>query len=258
LNATLSIGHEPDFAKFRATLLCERGWKRPPLFDFLIDRSHKQRWLGRPIETPADEVAFYTAAGYDYVQGYCGHVPQEMQRVHEARHASGAKTHEAGGIITDLNQFQSQRWSWFDMAEGDMSSFAEKLDAAEQTAAAMPDGMKMVLWTNDAFTFAWEMIGFTEFCLASYEQPELIEAVMGSLGRVNVNIVEAGLRRLGDAVGAIIFSDDIAYTEGLMLAPEFFRTYLFPHMKRMADLGDKLDIPMFYHSDGKLYDVLSA
>ncbi len=251
------IDPSPDFARFKDTLLLKQRWKRPPLFDFLVDPGHKARLLGRPIETPADEVEFYVAAGYDYVQGYLGHMPLEMQQVNAARRDSGAQSHGYGGIISDLDQFRSHRWSWQDLADGDMSGFADMLDRAERTAAAMPDGMKLLLWTNDAFTFAWEMIGFDEFCIASVEQPEFLAEVMDSLGRVNINIVQATIERLGDAVGAVIYSDDIAYTEGLMLGPGFFRERLFPIIQRIGDLAATVDAPLIYHSDGRLYDVFN-
>lgn len=252
-----AIDTQPSFAKFRATLLGEAAWRRPPQFDFHVAIEHKQRWLGRPIETPADNVAFWAAAGYDYVQAPINTpVPELHEAMRAERERAGSAS--AGGqrkVIESLAHYRSRRWAWQDVAEGDVSILANAFQSAEQHADALPADMKLLLHIADIYTFAWEMIGFDDLCLASIEQPDFIEAVMGDLGAAVERIIQTAVDRLGDAIGAVLYSDDIAYTEGLMLSPDFFAAHLFPWIERIVGVAATIDAPLIYHSDGKLYDV---
>ncbi|MCC6683221.1 MAG: hypothetical protein IT445_20180 [Phycisphaeraceae bacterium] len=249
------IDARPNFDRFLDTLLLRRGWRRPPLFDFHVHRDHKAKMLGREVATAADDVAFYAMAGYDYIQ-HTVRIPHEELAHADAQQRQGAASHSGSfHLIDNLAQFQSQRWSWQSVAEGDLSPVQSRLDDLELVAEALSPGMKILLHTDDVFTFTWEMIGFSELCLASYEQPELIDAVMSSLAAASGHITAEALRRGGDRIGAVMYSDDIAYTEGLMFGPDFYRRYLFPHLKDLSDLAATLGAPFIYHSDGRLYDV---
>jgi len=59
-----------------------------------------------------------------------------------------------------------------------------------------------------------------------------------------------------DCVGAVWMPDDIAYSTGLMVNPRIFRRDLFPWFKRMAEDCAQRGLPLIYHSDGDLTDVL--
>lgn len=252
-----AIEPSPDFERFRQTLTRQRSWRRPPLFDFLIDRSHKRDVLGRPVKTATDEVEFFTRAGYDYAQASL-YVPiEELQEALRKSRESGSAIHGGSlAVIESLDQFKRRRWSWQPVADGDLTAVADKLEWMGRLAEALPESMKLLVHFADVFTFAWEMIGFDEFCLATYEAPALIEAVMGSMAMANLNVAEEAVRRCGEKIGVVMYSDDIAYTEGLMLSPDFFRKALFPFMGELAERGRCVDAPMIYHSDGRLYQVL--
>lgn len=247
------IDPRPDFARFRDTLTLKRACKRPPLFDFIIHPKHLGEVIGRPVANGADVVEAYYLAGYDYVQA-ASYAPRD--ELLARNRASQLATHSTDArLITSLAQFRSQRWSWQAMAEGDLSVHAPVFDRLEEICAALKPGMKVLAHTADVFTFAWEYTGFTEFCLAVYEEPELIRELMASLFAAQYNGFAEFLRRAGDRLGAVIYSDDIAYTEGLMLSPDFFRAHLFPYIGRFAELARNYGAPFIYHSDGKLYQV---
>ncbi len=249
------IDARPDFDRFLDTLLLRRGWRRPPLFDFHIHPDHKAKMLGRAVATAADDVAFFVMAGYDYVQHTINFPCVELKQAVAAEQQGAASHGSSYRLIRDLAQFQSQRWSWQPVAEGDLSQVQPRLDHLQRLAEVLPPEMKIMLHTNDVFTYTWEMVGFSELCIASYEQPEMIAAVMSSMAAANRTIAEAAVRCVGDRIGVMMYSDDIAYTEGLMFGPDFYRQYLFSHLKELADLAVTIGAPFIYHSDGRLYDV---
>lgn len=245
----------PDFGRFRDTLLLRQAYRRPPLFDFHVDPAHKARVLGRPVATPVDEVEFWWRAGYDYVQCTV-HVPAtELSTMHAQEKSTAATYSSHAGIITDLAQFRSRSWSWQPAAAGDLTGIQQQLDGLARLVKVLPSEMKIVLHNADVFTLAWELVGFTNFCLWSHEQPELLRELMNSLAAAELNAMRAAAAVAGNALGAVFYSDDIAYTEGLMLSPAFFAEFLFPTIAEVGRIGAERGAPLIYHTDGRLYDV---
>ncbi len=245
----------PDFRRFIDTLLLRKAYRRPPMFDFHIAPEHKARVIGREPRTAGDDVEFFRLAGYDYVQCTV-HIPcRELTAAAEQARAQAATVGSNLNLITSLEQFRGQRWSWQAVADGDLSEFAERLEFVGKLARALPAEMKILLHGADVFTYSWELIGFEEMCLKSIEEPQLVEAVMESMAAAQLNALRAAVEVAGPALGVVFYSDDIAYTEGLMLGPDFFRRHLFPVVRQVAQIAETHGAPLIYHSDGRLYDV---
>lgn len=51
--------------------------------------------------------------------------------------------------------------------------------------------------------------------------------------------------------------DEIGTSRGMMMSPELYRKYLKPIHKKFVDLFKKEDVPLWYHSDGDISEVLS-
>jgi len=79
---------------------------------------------------------------------------------------------------------------------------------------------------------------------------------MTSLAQAQLHLTRAAAEVAGDALGVLFYTDDIAYTEGLMLCPDFLREQLFPVIGQFVELGQRHGVPLVYHTDGRLYDVL--
>jgi uroporphyrinogen decarboxylase len=253
-----AIAIDPDFSRFQDVLLLRRAWARPPQFDFHINKVHKAAVLGRPAETGADLVEFFTVAGYDYVQ-VSVYMPQpELVAAQSAEKAGGGADSfsSLACVIESREHFRSKRWSWLDLAEGDTRPIQNQFDLLMQVADALPDSMKIVLHGADVFTFLWQLIGFNNLCYAIYEDPDYIVEVMDSLAEAQYHAYRRAIELAGDRIGAIFFSDDIAHGAGPFMSPDFFRKRLFPTMRRYADMGKAIGAPFIYHSDGKLYPVM--
>jgi uroporphyrinogen decarboxylase len=57
-------------------------------------------------------------------------------------------------------------------------------------------------------------------------------------------------------VGAIWYTDDLAYTEGLIVSPQVYRRHLFPWMRKIKAVCRERDLPLLFHSDGDLWEVM--
>lgn len=253
----------PDWERLRTALLLEGQPDRVPLVELIVDQSVKGAFLGRPLATPADEVDFWYQAGYDYVSlcpGYTvlaeGWQPKEGWRHSQVGSHYGSGRQDVGwgvegaGLITTWDDFEQYPWPSPD--DTDWSFFRYCMDPAN-----LPRGMKVVARAGDIFTHAWGLMGFTTFSFALVEQPDLVATMIEKVGAFiyEIFVREVEMDREGVIMG-LWYSDDIAYTEGLLCAPAVFREHLFPWMKKIGDLAHGFGGAYLYHSDGDLWQVM--
>jgi uroporphyrinogen decarboxylase len=267
-----------DFDRLKRALLCQGEGDRVPLVEFGIDANVKEQFLGRPIQGWADEVAFCTSAGYDYVTvchglhallepGSASRMADDLLRdanhpIVEALGRMGIAAYEqyeayddaghervwansAAGIITSMEEFEQFPWVTAD----DFS-----YDQLDRAAEHLPAGVKLIPNLGYVFAGIWQLMGFENFCIAVIRQPELISRIFDRVGRLGYGVLERISRH--PAVGAIGHSDDLAYNTGLMIGPKYLRQYLFPWVERYATLCHERGLPYVFHSDGQLYGVI--
>lgn len=244
------MSREPNFERLRTALFCGEP-DYVPLMELGIDPKIKTAFLGKPISSLAEEVEFWYKAGYDYVK--------LQPIVIFNRPALVPEMH------TDIEQKLPQRtWaaehtgfisSWQDVEKYHFTS-PEEVDYSpfEEISRLLPDSMKVIGQYGDIYTMVWAVMGFENFSMALFENPELVEFLFQKFGEAVFNLF-VNMADF-DCVQALWYSDDIAYAEGLMVSPEIYRKYLFPWMKKIGSLCKKKNIPYIYHSDGVLYEVL--
>ncbi|HDL18894.1 MAG TPA: nucleoside 2-deoxyribosyltransferase [Bacteroidetes bacterium] len=245
--------NEPDYQRLRTALYCGQP-DRVPLLELHIDPSIQEKFLGRPVRTVAGTVDFYIQAGYDAIRVYplIDMNPGKFQPKDGKRHTEATDEDrernwfsEGKGIITNMEEFEKYRWPKPDDVD---------YRPIEEYAAAIPDSMKLIGQYGDIFTWVWEIMGFETFSYALYENPELIRLMFDRVGGIVYNLFENMVNM--DKMGALWYSDDLAFQNGLFTKPEVFRRHLFPWMKRIGDLCRQYNIPFIYHSDGNLWEVM--
>lgn len=264
---------QPDFERLRTALLSRGEPDRVPLTEASIDQGIKEAVLGRPIRTAKDEVDFWAEAGYDFVPVHTGlrlmtaygyskekEATSERERLLLANRRVGRARYavendaelrrdwaeEGKGIITTRQELDSFPWPQ-----------PEEFDNREvflEMAAALRPGMKIIAYQGHIFTPVWQMMGFETFCFALRDDPALVGALFERLGSLQFAIFQRVLDF--PQVAAAWWPDDIAYTEGLMLAPQHLRQHLFPWLKKMGDLCRDKGMPWIFHSDGDVSEVI--
>lgn len=235
---------QPDFESLVATLFNKKS-HRVPLIELGIHPRIKAEILGRPIAHVRDDIEFMSRMGYDFVK------IQPKIQMDTARQVGGddaapdrAWAAEHCGVIQSMADFEKYPWP-----------ARESIDytALEQARDILPEGMGVIGQYGDIYTTAWEMMGFENFAVALYEDPELIEALFAKIGDLILSMFENMAQM--EWVGCLWYSDDIAYTGGLMIGPDILRHYHFPNLKKIGDLAKKRGIPFIYHTDGVLWEV---
>ncbi len=258
---------EPNFARFRKALTRQGEPDRVPLAEAGVDYDVKCAFLGRPIQGVADEVDFWVKAGYDFVPIQAGfrevfwphhlsrkrsekasemtHRKQGDYTVYEGGTSERAWAPEGRGMITNWEEFHAFPWPK-----------AEDLDYSviEESKAYLPEGMKVVVYMGYIYTSVWWLMGFETFCFALKENPGLVEAVQEKIKEIQSQALKIVVGF--DHLGAVWHPDDIAYSEALIISPSYLRRYVFPWYKWAADLCGQRGLPVIYHSDGKLNEVI--
>jgi len=211
----------------------------------------KERFIGRPIATLADEVQFWFQAGYDYVKlqpgvnfnpGNAGPTTNVMYNQDGTVFRKWAS--ENAGVITSVDEFE--RYKFPSKGDFDYANF-------EKVSSLLPEGMGVVGQYGDIFTMTWEMMGFETFSLSLFENPDLVERLNNTLGELVVSMFEHFASC--DRVDVLWYSDDIAYVTGPLISPSQLRKYLFPWLKRIGNIARAAKKPLIYHTDGLLYDL---
>lgn len=249
--------HRPDRPDFERFLTALRGGcaDRVPVAEALVDNRIKAAVLGRPISNLADDVAFWEKAGYDYIclaSGILdpGQAISTEKQLDVTRDRYGTEDEvewadEGAGQISNMADLETYPWPTVD-----------DLVPAHLTEVArcLPPGMKMLVATGKVFTAVWQMMGYEAFCFAIRDNLSLLEAMFERVARLQHGAFE---RICGmDAVGGFWFLDDIAYTEGMFVAPKVLRQFVFPWYKRMVDMAHQSGKIAIFHSDGQLWQVL--
>jgi len=250
----LGYKREPNFARLRQVLFCQGEPDMVPFIELSIHAIFKERILGRPCKTVADEIEFVRIAGYDCIKLQPGIdmnpgkiFPNGGPKTFELGEGTGERrwADEHAGVISNWEDFE--RYVWPKPEDVDYSRF-------EEASKLLPPEMGVIGQYGDIFTLVWELMGFENFAFPLYENPELVAALFEKVGSIIFNLFET--MATFDCMKALWFTDDIAYAGGLMIAPEFYRQYLFPWMRKIGELCKRRGIPYLYHSDGVLYDVL--
>jgi len=239
----------PDFNRFLRAIKYEIP-DRVPLAEVHVDKSVKEAYLGKKILKPADEVEFWYQAGYDYIP-----VVPEVEFKKEGKDV----------VATTAQQKQEEK-NWADEKQGaiideeDFNNFewpdADKIDYANfiEVSNSLPKGMKIIGRYGYIFTHVWELMGFEHFAISLSENIELVEKLFNKMGEIIYRIYK-DMAELKDVKG-LWYNDDLAYTEGLLINPKYYREYLFPWIKKIGEICKDKEMPFIMHSDGDISLVL--
>ena len=237
-----------DIEQFKLTL--KRGKADyVPIAELGIHPSIKAKFLGRPIVTLQDDVDFWHQAGYDYIklQPQADFNPGRLflqDATNTTLNDDGTVARkwatEGKGAITDWQSFE--KYQFPRQADFDYSNF-------EKVRGLLPEGMGVIGQYGDIFTMVWELMGFEQFSMTLYDNPELISQLFNKIGELVLSMFEYFAQ--SDAVDVMWYSDDIAYVSGLMLSPRILRQYFFPWLQKIGALAREYHKPLIYHTDGR-------
>ncbi len=251
------VSNTPDFEnRYRRTVLRLGEPDRIPLADVSIDITHKLKFLGRPLLTPEDELEFWARAGFDYVVAEAG--------IQTTSAIAGTKTKLAAQYA--MFDYGETERAWVEQSkslirsESDLKNFPwpdpHALDYSKLAIYndLVPPGMKIVAVLGKIFNSVWWFMGFQHFAESLIENPGLVARLFEKIATIQLQVLDRMLEF--DNVGAVMHSDDVGYSEALMISPAHLRQYLFPWFKELCDRIHAKGKLAIFHSDGKLDQVM--
>lgn len=221
---------------------------RPTLFELymnmpLYEAANGCRFQGGGM---LEELAFtadaFAALGYDYVTAKaCAMVfPTRSQE-----HRQSISLND-GGMVTDWESFE--RYAWPDPDRYDYSHL-------RSIEGHLSDGMKvMVMGPGGVLENVTAIVGYETLCYMLYEEPELVQALFGEVGKRLYRYYERALDF--GAVGFLSSNDDWGFNTQTFLSPGAMREYVFPWHRRFVTLAHEAGRPILLHSCGNLGQVM--
>jgi uroporphyrinogen-III decarboxylase len=124
----------------------------------------------------------------------------------------------------------------------------------EYVEAAQGTGIAVALLGGAIFQTLYEfVIGLTDFMVLVIEDREFIDELMAR----SADYYEKLFQRAVDAGIDILYpADDFAYNNGLFVNPDMFEELWRPHFDRIIAPARNAEVPLWFHSDGKLDDAM--
>jgi uroporphyrinogen decarboxylase len=97
------------------------------------------------------------------------------------------------------------------------------------------------------------VIGMNDFMMMAYEERQLIEEMLEESTEHFVKVTKALIDGGADFVWP---ADDIAFKTGLFLPPKLMKEIWVPRMARIFEPAVNKGIPVMFHSDGKVDDIV--
>jgi uroporphyrinogen decarboxylase len=264
--------HEPNFENLRRALLRQGPPGPVPLLEIGIEPAAIGAVLGEKMplamhvygpQTPrlATEddvmkgvksldmlVRFCVEMGYDFV--FIFTVPNLPRSFDEAADlgpladwSDGLRywQDETTGPIQNWEDFEKYPWPRPEDIE---------YGALDYLNLVVPGGMKVSANMTGIFETASFLMGFQSFAYALYDQPDLVEAIVGRVADLTASMATHAASL--DNVGMIVLADDMGYNRGTLVKHDFLRSQIYPQQKRIADIAHSAGKVFILHSCGNL------
>ncbi len=132
---------------------------------------------------------------------------------------------------------------------------AHRFDSIKKALSEVGDEIAVVARVKDVFSHPRDLMGFEDFLMSFYLQPELTAELMAMCvehsTRIAKNLVDIGIE-------VIVIGDDIANDTGLLLRPEMYMEQVYPYFKELVKNFKDLGLYVIKHSDGDLRGIADA
>ena len=234
---------KPDIEAFCRAITTDAERDRPPLVEFIVDRTVMEpvlHQLGRPwAEADAaseaywdNVIAFWYHMGYDFVHL---EVPAGLTRHMRPGGVRGREFLETGrGPIASWDDYEA--YPWPNPEEADFFPY-------EHIQAHLPEGMGLIAnYSGGPFEQLTYLMGYETLCVSLFEQPDLVAAVVKRIGEQ----MERYYRRLLQlpSLVALFPGDDMGFRTATLISPNDLRKYTLGWHKRFAEMA---------HQAGRLY-----
>jgi uroporphyrinogen decarboxylase len=261
----IPVEGEPDKERILAALRREPV-DRVPNFEILIEDKHVEKILGKyagnTLAYGGDPAKGANApAGRpmypdDFID-LCNIIGQDVLMFDGGLWTPFRKQDESGNWIPAFDKKVKTRKDFEALkldSEGSINSTVSYVKEYKEAAQRRKSKVAVTVLYGCIFQTLYEfVVGMNDFMMMVYEDRELLEDMLevSTVHFVNLTkaIIDAG-------VDFIFPADDVAFKTGLFIPPKIFKEIWFPRMARIFEPALNAGIPIMFHSDGKVDDIV--
>jgi uroporphyrinogen decarboxylase len=142
-----------------------------------------------------------------------------------------------------------------DLAEIDAFAWPDPdwMDVSQIRADARVYGGRYAILGGDWSPFWHDLIdlmGMETMYLRMYDDPPLIDRILQHVVDYYAAVSQRIFDAAGDAIDVFFIGNDFGSQQGPLLGEPLFRRFMFPHLKRLIDLGHEYRIKVMLHCCG--------
>ena len=115
------------------------------------------------------------------------------------------------------------------------------------------DEKSIIIRLRDVFSQPRDLMGFENFLMAFYTDPDLVDELMRISVEYNTKLAK-NAKEIGGKI--IVVGDDVADNSGLMMSPDMYKKQIFPRFKELISNFKEMDFLVIKHTDGKILDIM--
>jgi uroporphyrinogen decarboxylase len=190
----------------------------------------------------------YIGVNYGFMPGFDPQVIEETERYIVARNGLGIVTRALKEGSVGGGRMCMDEYIDFPVKKpGDLADIRRRMQSGITARYPADLDKQIARWRNRDFPlclgrncavrgFYWrarELMGTENLSYAWYDYPELMHEMMELIADFIIGVSRPVLERI--KVDFFVFNEDLSMKGGPLLGPDTYRTFIFPHMKRVVD-----------------------
>jgi hypothetical protein len=107
----------------------------------------------------------------------------------------------------------------------------------------------------EGYEYVWRCVGTENALYWMMLEPEKFETFMKRIGDFLVGLAEYQIKETGDKLSGMYIWGDLAYVNGMLFSPDFWRRYFKPITGRIIEICHKAGLMVIYHGCGNATPV---
>ncbi|RLE69699.1 MAG: uroporphyrinogen-III decarboxylase [Thermoprotei archaeon] len=104
---------------------------------------------------------------------------------------------------------------------------------------------------------ATRIMGFEKFLVLLGRKSPWADYILGTLTDIYLETIERFLEEVGEFIQVLVYWDDLATQDSLLVSPETYRTMIKPKHRKLFDLvHSKTRAKVFFHTDGAIWPLI--
>jgi uroporphyrinogen decarboxylase len=237
----------PDWRRLLSALRRESEPERVPFYELFVEETMVSRIMERPYSIAAEVELFYNLC-HDYVNFTpdSGLLQSDSLLLDDtgANNVGGKRewANSNDGVLSHREALAGYPWrkpgTWC----------CERYD---EYARLLPEGMGIVIRPLGVFENVRRLVGLVPLSYALFDDEPFAAEVFERAGEAIYGSLKATFDHVDlSKAFAVIMGDDLAAGCNTIMSPDVYRKYVFPWMKKAADLAHAHDMPFGLHSCG--------